>query len=54
MIVEAQETTTFEAFRSWGFKPIKVPFRNFLPFGMIDAHLLFLADLCVMLLLFVL
>ena len=30
---EASETTTVEAFRSWGFKPIPVPFRGFLPFG---------------------
>jgi glycine amidinotransferase len=32
-VVEAEETTTYDAFKSWGFKPIKVPFRNFMPFG---------------------
>jgi glycine amidinotransferase len=33
VVVEASETTTYDAFKSWGFKPIKVPFRHFLPFG---------------------
>lgn len=33
VVCEASETTTIEAFRSWGFKPIPVPFRHFLPFG---------------------
>ena len=33
VVVEAGETTTFEAFKSWGFRPIRVPFRHFLPFG---------------------
>jgi glycine amidinotransferase len=35
VVVEASETTTYDAFKSWGFKPIKVPFRHFLPFGML-------------------
>mmetsp|Transcript_17839 Transcript_17839/g.18599 ORF Transcript_17839/g.18599 Transcript_17839/m.18599 type:complete len:397 (-) Transcript_17839:360-1550(-) len=33
VVVEAHETTTIEAFKSWGFKPVPVPFRHFLPFG---------------------
>jgi len=33
VIVEAHEETTFKAFKEWGFHPIKVPFRHFLPFG---------------------
>ena len=33
VIVEASEETTIKAFEDWGFKPIKVPFRHFLPFG---------------------
>ena len=31
--VEAHETTTIQKFEEWGFKPVLVPFRNFLPFG---------------------
>lgn len=31
--VEAHETTTIQKFKDWGFTPILVPFRNFLPFG---------------------
>jgi glycine amidinotransferase len=31
--VEAHETTTIKKFEEWGFKPVLVPFRNFLPFG---------------------
>jgi glycine amidinotransferase len=33
VVVEAHETDTIKAFKDWGFKPIPVPFRNFLPFG---------------------
>lgn len=33
MVVEAHEETTIKAFKEWGFTPIPVPFRNFLPFG---------------------
>ena len=33
VVVEAHETTTIEKFKEWGFKPVLVPFRNFLPFG---------------------
>lgn len=33
VIVEASETSTYDAFKAWGFHPIKVPFRHFLPFG---------------------
>jgi glycine amidinotransferase len=33
VVVEAHETKTIEQFEAWGFKPVKVPFRNFLPFG---------------------
>lgn len=33
VLVEAQETETMKAFESWGFKPIPIPFRNFLPLG---------------------
>lgn len=33
VLVEAQETDTIKAFESWGFKPIPIPFRNFLPLG---------------------
>lgn len=31
--VEAHETDTIKAFEEWGFTTVKVPFRNFLPFG---------------------
>ena len=33
VVVEAHEETTIKRFEEWGFKTIKVPFRNFLPFG---------------------
>jgi len=33
VVVEAHEEPTVKAFEAWGFKTIKVPFRNFLPFG---------------------
>ncbi len=33
VVVEAHETETIKAFKEWGFKPIPVPFRNFMPFG---------------------
>lgn len=33
VIVEASEKATFQAFKDWGFEPIPVPFRHFLPFG---------------------
>jgi glycine amidinotransferase len=33
VIVEAHEETTIKAFKEWGFTPIPVPFRNFIPFG---------------------
>eukprot|EP00953_Heterococcus_sp_UTEX-ZZ885_P042186 21463-Heterococcus_DN1.PRE.6 len=33
VLVEASETPTIEAFKRWGFTPIPVPFRHFLPFG---------------------
>ena len=33
VVCEASETPTIEAFKSWGFTPIPVPFRHFLPFG---------------------
>jgi glycine amidinotransferase len=33
VVVEASEETTIKAFKDWGFKPVKVPFRHFLPFG---------------------
>lgn len=33
VVVEAHETETIKAFEEWGFKPVLVPFRNFLPFG---------------------
>jgi glycine amidinotransferase len=33
VVVEAHETNTIKAFKEWGFTPIPVPFRNFLPFG---------------------
>ncbi|CCI43463.1 unnamed protein product [Albugo candida] len=33
LIVEAHEKRAQEAFRSWGFEVIPVPFRNFMPFG---------------------
>jgi glycine amidinotransferase len=33
VVVEASEETTIQAFKDWGFKPVKVPFRHFLPFG---------------------
>jgi hypothetical protein len=39
-VVEAHEQTTIDAFKSWGFKPVLVPFRNFLPFGTISPALL--------------
>lgn len=31
--VEAHEETTIKAFKDWGFTPVLVPFRHFLPFG---------------------
>ena len=33
IIVEASEVEALKAFKSWGFDPIPVPFRSFLPFG---------------------
>eukprot|EP01064_Diplonema_japonicum_P023325 TRINITY_DN33764_c0_g1_i1.p1 TRINITY_DN33764_c0_g1~~TRINITY_DN33764_c0_g1_i1.p1 ORF type:complete len:383 (+),score=25.80 TRINITY_DN33764_c0_g1_i1:52-1200(+) len=33
VIVEASETECIKRFKSWGFTPIPVPFRSFLPFG---------------------
>ncbi len=33
VVVEAHETDTIKAFKEWGFTPIPVKFRNFLPFG---------------------
>ncbi len=33
VVCEASEEPTIKAFENWGFKVIKVPFRNFLPFG---------------------
>lgn len=33
VLVEASEEPTIKAFKSWGFTPIPVPFRHFLPFG---------------------
>jgi len=33
VVVEAHETNTIKKFEDWGFKVVKVPFRNFLPFG---------------------
>ena len=33
VVVEAHEEGVIKAFKDWGFKPIPVPFRNFLPFG---------------------
>lgn len=33
VIVEAQEEGVIKAFKDWGFQPIPVHFRNFLPFG---------------------
>eukprot|EP00755_Sulcionema_specki_P017688 Sspe_Gene.64995::Locus_38497_Transcript_1_2_Confidence_0.750_Length_2090::g.64995::m.64995/K00613/GATM; glycine amidinotransferase len=33
VICEAHEKETIKSFKEWGFTPIPVPFRNFLPFG---------------------
>jgi glycine amidinotransferase len=33
VIVEGNEPGVIQAFKDWGFKPIPVPFRHFLPFG---------------------
>ena len=33
LIVEAHEKRAQQAFKSWGFEVIPVPFRNFMPFG---------------------
>lgn len=33
VVVEAHEEKTIKAFKEWGFTPIPVPFRHFLPFG---------------------
>lgn len=33
VVCEANEPEVIQAFKDWGFDPIPVPFRNFLPFG---------------------
>ena len=33
MVCEAHEEPTIKSFEKWGFDVVKVPFRNFLPFG---------------------
>jgi glycine amidinotransferase len=33
VVCEAHETTTIQRFKEWGFEPVLVPFRNFIPFG---------------------
>jgi len=38
VVVEAHETDTIKAFEDWGFSTVKVPFRNFMPFGKLASR----------------
>jgi len=33
VVCEAHETNAIQRFKEWGFEPVPVPFRNFIPFG---------------------